>query len=36
MCPAIYSKRPKPVRVSAFFIGSRNFLHSLATIGVKG
>ena len=25
MCPAIYSKRPKPAWVSAFFIGGRNF-----------
>lgn len=22
MCPAIYSKRPKPVRVSAFFLSA--------------
>lgn len=27
---------PESFEVSAFFIGSRNFLHSLATIGVKG
>lgn len=27
---------PESTVVSAFFIGSRNFLHSLATIGVKG